>query len=173
MATPLHEHEDDYLIISAVHNVPWWRRLLGWLVTLAFWCVWFYLWLPLLVSLARLGGMRVPVPGWVRGIGWVHSRHLLILYALAAALIGGALLLWAAINLWRFAGVDRRGQIPAVAEREVAQALGIAETELARGRRSKVCIARHQDDGWLESVEVVQPLPPPMASVPEPPPRVG
>lgn len=90
------------------------------LITLVFWVVWFYIWLPVVSLIA-----------WLLGIDFFYE-HMIILkgfegllsvigwYATVIALSALTLVAWSAYNLFRFRNKNRRTSFAAVTAEELA-----------------------------------------------------
>jgi len=83
------------------------QRTLSGALTLAFWALWFYLWLPVLALLAWALGVQQAFKYMVVLGGYHEVIRLLGLYSLIILLLGGGLVLWASYNIIRFHGVER------------------------------------------------------------------
>ena len=101
-------HNGDDLVIERP-DLQTWPLLLGSrLVTAAMWALYVYLWLPLLTLLAWTLGIRVAYQQMVEFGGYRVVLSLWLTFAVVILLLGGALLVWARINLHRFRGGERR-----------------------------------------------------------------
>lgn len=149
--------EDD-LIINAGHKASLVQRVTSFVLTLVWWALWIYLCLPALafVSVAVSGEQLLPYH--VDTSNRQHYLDLLLNYALVIVLFGGALVLWSRINLWRFAGVERRKPVPSVSLTDLAADVGISVEELARARESQVMVVYHGKEGGIAEIHPSIPL---------------
>lgn len=122
-------------------------------LTVFFWALWAYLWLPVFALLgwafgvsrfydemfARSGGQAV-----LELIGW---------YGLVIAVLAGSLVGWALYNIARFRGGDRRTAAATVAVAQVAERAGVDADTLLDWQRARVLHVRHDDAGRIEAVE--------------------
>ncbi|MDP2248746.1 MAG: poly-beta-1,6-N-acetyl-D-glucosamine biosynthesis protein PgaD, partial [Nitrosomonadales bacterium] len=99
-------------------QTPQQRTLYG-ALTLGFWALWFYLWLPLLALLAWSLGLQQAFKYMVVLEGYQEVIQLLGLYALIILFLGGGLIVWAVYNIIRFSGVERRTDALPVTPKEI------------------------------------------------------
>lgn len=142
------------------------QKVLYGTLTVVFWALWIYLWLPL-VTLAGWGlGLFQFVD--VMGVrdGLRALGQLLWIYLLVIAVMGGALILWANYNRLRFAGRERRtSRLAEHSSPHVARALGKRETVVLLWQNQKTLRVSHHGDGRIALVETgaaaLHPVPPP------------
>jgi biofilm PGA synthesis protein PgaD len=144
------------LIINRSTSVPISRRL-GWgVVTLFFWTMWVYLWMPLVTLIA-----------WGFGFYGVYSKfkweaevmeftRLVIIYFVIASALGGTLLLWAFSEYMRFRDKNRRTMPRLAAPEELAGYAKLQTEQLVAWRDSRCMIAHHDSHGALLSVDAVE-----------------
>lgn len=108
------------------------------LLTLCFWVIWFYLWIPL-----------VTLTGWLLQVEFFHHQMFVLegtdsffesLPFLLGSIVGltSALLLWAFYNFTRFKGEDRRQALPIVKNADLLQTFPISEEILKLIQTNKV-----------------------------------
>ncbi len=121
-------------------------------LTLLFWLVWFYLWIPLL-----------SLVGWIFGIDLIHDEmivregiqaliELLGWYFLVIFLISAVLGAWAMVNLLRFRGKERRGPRPVVGDVSLAGDFSVTSEQVALWRECKRLVISHDVDGNITNV---------------------
>ncbi|MCB1742470.1 MAG: poly-beta-1,6-N-acetyl-D-glucosamine biosynthesis protein PgaD [Gammaproteobacteria bacterium] len=96
------------------------QRYGSWSLTLIFWGIYLYLWLPALSALAWLAEGHFVYSQIVMYPGWSVLGRLLLTYLLVIVCLSGALIVWARINQHRFSGVERRQPPEAVGEADLA-----------------------------------------------------
>ena len=121
-------------------------------ITLLFWLVWIYLWLPLLSLAAWAVGFEFFYQHMIVLEGLDGLIELLGLYLLVIFILGTALILWASYNLIRFRGKDKRKlQLP-VDIHGMAEYHGVSMTRLAAALKSRRMLVRHYDNGKIEEI---------------------
>lgn len=115
-------------------------------ITLIFWVVWFYLWIPL-----------VTFAGWWFQIDTIQHQMITLegfhafldelpFFLLVTACIVGTLSIWAFYNFMRFKGVDRRKPLAPVKQSDILDTFSISETDLELALSSKVSVILIDDD---------------------------
>src|SRR5271157_5746235 len=90
------------------------QRLLFGSMTLFFWVVWIYLWLPILALIGWSLGFTIAYRQMVILNGYVGLLHLMKYYLAVIFFLGTSLLGWAYYNFLRFRGVNRRAHASGV-----------------------------------------------------------
>jgi biofilm PGA synthesis protein PgaD len=98
------------------------------LLTLAFWLIWFYLWLPLVSLVAWMMGFEFFYEHMIRLNGVFGLLDVIGWYGLVVAISALGLLLWSAYNLSRFQGRDKRKHSAVVTVAQLAESFCIEET---------------------------------------------
>ncbi len=109
-------------------------------LTLLFWLVWFYLWIPLL-----------SLVGWIFGIDLIHDE--MIVREGIQALI--ELLGWYFLVIFlmlRFRGKERRGPRPVVGDVSLAGDFSVTSEQVALWRECKRLVISHDVDGNITNV---------------------
>lgn len=89
-------------------QTPKQRLILG-SITLLFWVLWFYLWIPVISVLAWVFGIKLFEYHMIELGGYQDLVELLGWYVAGIFLLGGSLIAWATYNIQRFKQVTRRG----------------------------------------------------------------
>lgn len=142
------------LIIDRPDLQSWQQRLMSRTLTLAFWGLWFYLWLPV-----------VTLAGWWLGIerfrfhmieleGYVGFLEIVELYLLVILLMSAALIGWAKYNHIRFRGVERRRERPPVSTAAMAAHARVTPEQILDWHLADIAIVHHDDHGNIASVSV-------------------
>src|SRR5271168_4628907 len=84
------------------------QRVLFGSMTVFFWAIWIYLWLPILALIGWSLGLTIAYEQMVVLNGYAGLLHLLKFYLAVILCLGATLLFWAYYNFVRFRGVNRR-----------------------------------------------------------------
>jgi biofilm PGA synthesis protein PgaD len=122
-------------------------------VTVLFWAIWIYLWLPVLAIIGWLLGIDITYREMVMKLGYVELVDDLGLYSLVIFCLGGSLLIWAYYNYFRFRGVERRKERPRVTPEETSARYQIAPEELRRWTHATRLVIHHGADGRVIRAE--------------------
>jgi biofilm PGA synthesis protein PgaD len=125
------------------------QRLLFGSMTVVFWALWIYLWLPILALIGWALGFKIAYYEMVVKNGYVGLLHLLGFYVTVIVCLGASLLIWAYYNLARFRGVMRRKSVPNSSSPGVAERYRIAPEDLALWKRERRLVLHHDADGRL------------------------
>ena len=87
------------------------QRLVSGLLTVLFWGLWIYVWLPVAGVLGWWFGVSTAYEQMVELDGWRAVVELAAWYGLAIAVFAGSLIAWALYNRIRFRGVERRSEV--------------------------------------------------------------
>jgi biofilm PGA synthesis protein PgaD len=143
------------LIINRSTSVPISMRL-GWgLVTLIFWAVWIYLWMPLVTLIAWGFGFFRAYTEFRLEVEVMELTRLVMIYLTIASAFGGSLLLWAFSEYMRFRHKNRRAMPQSVEPHELAGYANLATDELVVWQSSRCMTAHHDGRGSLLSVDSV------------------
>lgn len=132
------------------------KKVLYGSLTLLFWAVWIYLWLPLVTLAGWYFGVRRFVDVMIVEQG-IHTLHAVIAFYVATiAIMGGLLIGWATYNRIRFRGRERRQASPVEpSSARLARALGRRESTVLQWQHQKALRVAHRGDG---SIALVEPL---------------
>jgi biofilm PGA synthesis protein PgaD len=130
------------------------QKVLYGTLTLVFWALWIYLWLPLITLAGWSFGVFRFVDEMFVAAGLEALRDVLVLYMITIAIMGGALILWATYNWVRFSGRERRTtQTSEHSSGIVAQALGKRETTVLLWQNDRRLEVTHHPDGRIATVK--------------------
>jgi len=134
----------DSRLIHKPHAQPRLKRAAWGFVTVAFWGVYIYLWLPLVTLILWLLGVRT-------AFFELYSRQhqvepfVLLSIPLIAAACACALIAWAEYNRYRFAAKDRRSPQRDVTRHDVAERMGASIALADELADAKVVLLRMND----------------------------
>lgn len=142
------------LIIERPDLQSWQQRFVSRTLTLFFWGVWVYLWLP-----------AVTLAGWMAGLERFHFHmvvlegyegliELLAIYAVIIFILGATLIGWAKYNHMRFRGVERRKARPTVSVDALARQAHSSVEALMGWRGARIAVVHHHADGAIARVDV-------------------
>lgn len=119
-------------------------------VTLLFWGALLYLWQPLLSLLAWGLNIHLFYNHMIVMGGYHAFLDLLAFYALVILILGGGLILWARINLWRFRGKNRRNGVFFTDEAQLCRDFAVSSEQLAELRAARRLTVLLNADGRIE-----------------------
>ncbi len=130
------------------------RQKYGWgTITLLFWGIYVYLWLPLIsLVLWSMGGTFLYEHMVVLG-GYKGLVQLLGYYSLIIILMGIVFLSWAQINYWRFRDVERRRAQPPVSRVQQAEKYGIDAGALADWQYQTQLTIHLDENGVIQMID--------------------
>ncbi len=129
------------------------QRYASTILTLAFWVLWFYLWIPVLSLLAWLLGIESFYREMILFEGLYGERRLLACYGITVLLIGIAYLGWALYNQFRFRGRERRCEQRRVDDEALAEAFGIVPDEVVRLKSARRVVITHDEAGRICGID--------------------
>jgi biofilm PGA synthesis protein PgaD len=122
-------------------------------LTVAFWALWIYLWVPLLALLAWALGIQQAYKYMIALQGYHLLGHVLAIYAAVILVLGSILLAWAGYNIHRFGGrADKRSGRARVTEADIGRDLGQDERQIGHWQRARLLLVRYDDAGRLADV---------------------
>ncbi|MDH5507807.1 MAG: poly-beta-1,6-N-acetyl-D-glucosamine biosynthesis protein PgaD [Anaerolineae bacterium] len=116
-------------------------------VTLLFWLIYVYLWLPMLTLVAWVLGFTRIFDEMVIEGGYAALARVLLIYLLVILVIGSIYLGWARINYVRFRGVERRKTQERVSDQELADHFSVSLDTLNHWQQAKSLFITHDEDG--------------------------
>lgn len=143
------------LIFDRPHLLPWRKRVLWGLVTIAFWLAWIYLWLPLITVIAWAFGLYTAYDQLITFKGWQELAKLLIYYLAVIVMLGGGLLFWAAVQWWRFRGKERRQAPVTITPACLAQRYQLDIPHLEQCQRAQRLVVDYDQHGKLVLIKVL------------------
>jgi biofilm PGA synthesis protein PgaD len=137
-------------------------------ITLVFWVIWIYLWLPLISLVAWWVGIQLFREHMLDNDGYQALFNDMHQYALTITFIAVALIGWARYNLLRFRDKDNRKASKHVDLADQAQYLKIEAQQLCQWQTAKRLVIHHDKQGDITDVETAARI-----EAPEDPPRAG
>ncbi len=104
-------------------------------LTLLFWGILLYLWQPLISMVAWALNVKLFYNHMIVLGGYHNFLALVIDYLIVIAIMGGILIIWARINLWRFRGKDRRKRPADASTAELAEYFEVSAEQLEQWRQ--------------------------------------
>jgi len=123
-------------------------------LTLLFWIVWFYLWIPVVSLLAWLFGAERFYQAMITRSGLEALVELLGLYALIILIMGVIFTGWAWYNQLRVRGRDKRRASATVTPAEIGSFFMLKPEQLDVARYAKHVVIEHDEHGHVKDVRV-------------------
>lgn len=142
------------LIIERPDLQSWQQRFVSRTLTLVFWGVWVYLWLPVITLVGWLAGLQRFHFHMIVLEGYQGFLGLLAIYAVIILAMAGTLIGWAKYNHLRFRGVERRRARPSVSVEALARHVANPVDEIHRWRGAQIAVVHHDTHGGIRSVTV-------------------
>ena len=141
------------LIIERPDLQSWRQKALYGTLTVLFWVLWVFLWLPLITLAGWLFfGYRFQVE-MIQLNGYERFLNVLVVYAIVICAMGGGLIIWALYNHFRFRGSDRRKTTSAPSNAEMGDWAKQPASLLAQWQDCSVVVVHHDKDGNIDRVE--------------------
>jgi biofilm PGA synthesis protein PgaD len=123
------------------------------MLTLIFWVIWLYMWLPLISLVAWVFGMELFYYHMIELGGYVGFLQLLGWYAVIILLIATVFGAWMLVNIFRFRGKEKRGHIEHVNDEQVAAYFGVDAEYLSGFTNTRSIIVHQTTDGRITCIE--------------------
>lgn len=131
------------------------KRILWGFATMAFWALWFYLWLPLITLVAWLFGIYTGHREMILLQGYKQAIEMGLYYLLIASLLGSILIAWALIQWFRFHNKERRKPRPNVDTAVLAAYHNLDFKSLWEWQAVQRLIAYYDEHGRLVKAEIM------------------
>ena len=119
------------------------------LLTLAFWIVWFYLWVPLITLAGWWFQIRFFQQEMIMTDGFDAFLDVLPTFIGVTFALTGTLGLWALYNYKRFKGIDRRKPLPSVVKEDLIELLPITKNDLNAIQSNKISTVTISEKGAI------------------------
>lgn len=123
-------------------------------ITLLFWILWFYLWIPIISLLAWLFGAERFYRAMIVHSGLDTLLELLGLYSIIILIMGVILSGWAWYNQIRFRGREKRRASPTVTLEETGSFYALRPEQLDLARYAKHVVIEHDEHGKVKDIRV-------------------
>ena len=123
------------------------QKATAWGITLIFWGAFLYLLQPLLSLIAWWLNIRVFYNQMILLGGYQAFIEALVFYLTVIAILGGGLILWGLVNMWRFKGKDSRAASKLASVDDIAKDFDLNVTQLKKHQLSKRAIIKFSQDG--------------------------
>ena len=121
-------------------------------LTLLFWALWLYLWLPLMSLLAWFLGINIFYTHMLELGGYAGFLELLGWYAITVLLIGIIFGVWMMVNIFRFRGKEKRHPVADVEDYEVADYFGVDSEFLSDFADKRSLVVHLSAEGEITSI---------------------
>ena len=119
------------------------------LLTLVFWIVWFYLWVPLITLAGWWFQIRFFQQEMIMTDGFDAFLDVLPTFIGVTFALTGTLGLWALYNYKRFKGIDRRKPLPSVVKEDLIELLPITKNDLNAIQSNKISTVTISEKGAI------------------------
>ena len=144
--------DTDQFIIDDSHGLKSGQKLTAVGITLLFWAILLYLWQPLISLLAWWLNIKLFYNHMIVLGGYQAFLEVALFYLTVIFILGGGLILWARINLWRFRGKKMRNFSGVIDDKEIRKFIGINEQQLNKLQSSRNVKLLLNDAGEIESL---------------------
>lgn len=127
---PQKAREKHPLIIEEPDSLRLPHKITAVTLTLLFWGILLYLWQPLISMVAWALNIKLFYNHMIVLGGYHNFLALVIDYLIVISIMGGVLIVWARVNLWRFRGKDRRKRPDDASPEELAQFFNVSAEQL-------------------------------------------
>lgn len=124
-------------------------------LTLIFWVIWFYLWMPIITLVAWLFGAERFYETMIARSGIDMLVGLLGLYGLVILIMGTVLGGWAWYNRWLVRGRDKRRGSGVIEQTEIEAFFKVSPEQSGIARGARRVVIEHDEDGQIKTVSVV------------------
>ncbi len=122
-------------------------------ITLFFWLCLFYIWQPLISMVAWVFKIKLFYDHMIILGGYRAFIATALIYLSVVCVLGGALILWAKIQQWRFSGVERRSEMPRLTQDQLADYYHVPSQFLIEWQTYKNATVYFDGHHQFESVE--------------------
>ena len=133
------------------------HRTMSGVLTLVFWAIWFYMWLPMLALIAWSLGIQQAYKYMVVLGGYNEVMRLIGIYSLVIAIMGGTLITWAAYNILRYGGIERRLGNRSTTIEQSARYFRQGPNAVQSWREAQRLYVVHDADGGIARVDILIP----------------
>ena len=132
------------------------HRTISGVLTILFWAIWAYLWLPLLALVAWAAGLEQAYKYMIHLGGYREVIGLLGIYTLIIILMGGSLVGWATYNILRYGKRAMRTASQPPATEEVARYFRQGPLAVENWRRAQRLSVLHDEHGNISQVDILR-----------------
>ena len=122
-------NQDKFIIDESIH-LKRGQKWTAWGVTLLFWAAFLYLWQPLISLIAWWLNIKLFYNHMILLGGYQAFLDVVKFYLLVISALGGGLIIWARINLWRFKHNNLRNYCDHVNKKGINEYFTINEEKL-------------------------------------------
>ena len=121
-------------------------------ITLLFWALLLYLWQPLISLLAWWLNIKLFYNHMIVLGGYQAFLEVALFYLTVIFILGGGLIFWARVNLWRFRGKKMRNFSGVIDDEQIRKFIGINEQQLNKLQSSRNIKLLLSESGEIESL---------------------
>ena len=129
------------------------QRIIYGSVTLVFWALWIYLWLPIVALFGWGLGFHLAYEEMVVKHGFDALKGMLSTYGAVVAYLGGSQLVWAYYNFLRFHGIDRRLRRIPITSTDQCRYYDIEPAVLCAWAAARRLVVHHDTAGRITSAD--------------------
>ena len=144
--------DNNQFIINDSYALNSGQKLTAVGITLLFWAAWLYLWQPLISLLAWWLNIKLFYNHMIILGGYQAFLDVALFYLTVILFLGGGLIVWARINLWRFKGKKARNFSGIVDNKEISKFIGVNEQQLNKLQTSKNVKILLSETGDIDSL---------------------
>lgn len=146
------KEDNSQFIIDESYGLKSGQKLTAVGITLLFWAAWLYLWQPLISLLAWWLNIKLFYNHMIVLGGYQAFLDVALFYLTVIFILGGGLIFWARINLWRFKGKKTRNFSGIVDNKEICNFIGVNEQQLSKLQTSRNVKLLLTESGNIESL---------------------
>jgi poly-beta-1,6-N-acetyl-D-glucosamine biosynthesis protein PgaD len=145
--------DNDRFIIDESSQLQTGQKATAWGITILFWGAFLYLLQPILSIIAWWLNIRIFYHQMLLLGGYQAFVETSIFYITVIAILGGSLILWGRINLWRFKDKETRLASRVADNTAIAADFGVDLDQLNRFQQQKKIYLRFDEDGKVVDIE--------------------
>ncbi len=145
------------LILNSPSMQTLWQRYSSFIITFAFWVLWFFLWIPVITAIAWYQGIHLAYFEMFEMNGLKAVIADFFAFLKIVTLLGGSLAIWASYNFIRFKGKERRKAAKPVTIEELATFFDIDVKLLKQRQQQKMISVAFDSNGQITHIDDFRP----------------
>lgn len=146
-------NDSERFIIDESSELQTGHKATAWGITVLFWGAFLYLLQPILSIIAWWLNIRVFYHQMLLLGGYQAFIDTSIFYMSVIAVLGGSLILWGRINLWRFKDKETRLASSVAENKAIAADFGMEENQLKQFQKQKKVYLRFDQEGKVVDIK--------------------